>query len=147
MGQIIRILFIASPQILSVSEYGDRWQEAHGTSCGKVLLSAMNGAQLKAYLRENQLEPRASESITSPEELKTELERTRMRGYAICQNELEEGITAIGAPVRNARGEVIAAIGASGPTARIPELRREEMILTITQIADTMSLDIAGQKF
>lgn len=58
-------------------------------------------------------------SIVDPRQLVRELARVARRGYALTVDELEIGLTGIAAPVRGPSGEVIAAIGVSGPTARL----------------------------
>jgi len=45
-----------------------------------------------------------------------ELTRTRERGYAISTGELDEGVTAIGVPIKGGSGEVLASLSISGPT-------------------------------
>jgi DNA-binding IclR family transcriptional regulator len=51
--------------------------------------------------------------------LNAELEKVRKAGYAVIDNELEDGLVAVAAPVFNHDGKVVAAISISGPDARI----------------------------
>src|ERR1700722_6850859 len=55
-----------------------------------------------------------------------ELKRIRARGYATAIDELEPGLAAMAAPVRGARGDVIAALSISGPTLRMTPQRIAE---------------------
>ena len=52
----------------------------------------------------------------------------REQGYAVAVDELEVGLTAIAAPIRNAHGDVIASLSVSGPTFRLGEPRVEELV-------------------
>ena len=59
-------------------------------------------------------------TITKAADFARPLAEVRRQGYATAVEELEEGLTAVAAPVRNAEGTVIASISASGPSFRIP---------------------------
>ena len=86
----------------------------HASALGKVLL-AFNAAQLPS----GNLQSKTNRTITSKAQLTKELEKVRKVGYAILDNELEEGLVAVAAPVFNHNGSVVAAISISGPDARI----------------------------
>lgn len=86
----------------------------HASALGKVLL-AFGAAALPA----GNLQTKTNRTITSRNSLNTELEKIRKIGYAIIDNELEDGLVAVAAPVYGIDGEVIAAISISGPDARI----------------------------
>jgi DNA-binding IclR family transcriptional regulator len=58
-------------------------------------------------------------TITDPEALEAELERIRALGYAVDNEEYDEGLRCIGAPVRDHSGHVVAALGIGGPVTRI----------------------------
>lgn len=86
----------------------------HASALGKVLL-AFGAATLPA----GNLQTKTNRTITSRNSLNTELEKVRKIGYAIIDNELEDGLVAVAAPVHGIDGDVIAAISISGPDARI----------------------------
>ena len=52
----------------------------------------------------------------------------RDQGYAVAVDELEVGLTAVAAPIRNAHGDVIASISVSGPTFRLTQERIDEVV-------------------
>jgi IclR family transcriptional regulator, acetate operon repressor len=58
-------------------------------------------------------------TVTDPDALRTELRAIRTRGFAQALEELEVGLNAVAAPVRQADGRVIAALGVSGPVFRM----------------------------
>ncbi len=68
-----------------------------------------------------------------------ELHAVRLSDVATSIDELEIGLTAMAAPVRGARGEVIAALSISGPTLRMTPARIEELIPILTSEARTLS--------
>jgi DNA-binding IclR family transcriptional regulator len=58
-------------------------------------------------------------TITDAAALEAELKKVRHHGWASTVEELELGLNAIAAPVRNATGDVVAAVGVSGPSYRL----------------------------
>ncbi len=88
----------------------------HCSALGKVLL-AYNVVKIPS----GRLEKRAPRTITTRPALLAELELVRRQGFAVIKDELEEGLVAVAAPVRDADGNVIAAISVSGPTPRIAD--------------------------
>ena len=59
-------------------------------------------------------------TITDPGVLRAELADIRVRGWAATEGEYEIGLNAVAAPVRDANGDVIAAVSVSGPSFRLP---------------------------
>ena len=58
-------------------------------------------------------------TVTRRAELRAELDVVREQGYAVAVDELEIGLTAVAAPIRNADGDVVASMSVSGPTFRL----------------------------
>jgi IclR family transcriptional regulator, acetate operon repressor len=95
---------------------------SHASVVGKVFLA--EGAVPVAAGPLEQLAPR---TITGHEQLRRDLERTRARGYATAVDELEPGLWAVAAAVRDARGAVVAALAVSGPTVRLRDGLLDEL--------------------
>lgn len=98
----------------------------HATSNGKVLLSGLAQEDVDRLLPS--LPGFTEATITSPGTLRRELEEVRARGYAVAIDELEVGLAAIAAPVRDAHGEVVASLSVSGPTFRLDGQRLEALV-------------------
>jgi IclR family acetate operon transcriptional repressor len=122
-----RFLFGATPEI------GRCWP-AHATSTGKVLLAL--GDPMPAVLRLTRFAPK---TITSRADLERELARVRHQGYAVAIDELEPGLGAIGAPIRNHLGFVIAAVSINGPSTRLGPTRRGILIPKLLRAANRVS--------
>lgn len=90
----------------------------HCSALGKVLL-----AFGVADIPPGRLERRTSKTIATRAELVAELDQVKRRGFAVIRDELEEGLTAIAAPLRDPDGHVIASVSITGPTARITTAR------------------------
>src|SRR4051794_34147788 len=89
----------------------------HATSNGKVLISELTEAELKLAVRE--LPRLTDKTVTKRAALRTQLEHIQEAGYALAVDELETGLTAAAAPIRNAHGDIIASMSISGPTFRL----------------------------
>ncbi len=112
----------AGPAALSPHNWAGQRVPLHATSDGKILLAYLPEAELSECLTPP-LARFTGRTITDPARFPGLLAEVRRRGFAAAADELEAGLTAIAAPVRNAEGNVIASISASGPSFRIPAER------------------------
>jgi IclR family transcriptional regulator, acetate operon repressor len=90
----------------------------HCTALGKAYLAALPRRELEARLAGLELARFTAATITDPDRLAAELERVRARGYAIDDEEVEEGVFCLGAAVRDHR-RAVAAISVAGPAYRL----------------------------
>lgn len=109
----------------------------HATSNGKVLLSALDRNEVARQVPA--LRAYTANTITTLEGLMRELEEVRQRGFAIAIDELEIGLTAVAAPVRNIHGEVMASLSISGPTFRLDARRVPQMTDAVAVAAQEVS--------
>ena len=109
----------------------------HATSNGKVLLSGLDDVALDDVL--GALSRYTSVTITRKSRLREEIKLVREQGYAVAVDELEVGLTAAAAPIRNAHGDVIASMSVSGPTFRLPPERVEAVLPRLVDAADEVS--------
>ncbi|MBK6885978.1 MAG: IclR family transcriptional regulator [Tetrasphaera sp.] len=109
----------------------------HATSNGKVLLSGLDRHTVRALVRT--LTAYTPKTITDLARLEAELDHARTDGYAIAVDELEDGLAAIAAPVRNAHGEITNSLSLSGPTFRLDPARlrglRRVLIPAATEVS------------
>lgn len=104
---------VAAGRIMSVTiTVGTRFP-AHATSMGRVLLAGLAPEQRAAWLARAELAPLTGFTVTSPDRLGAVLEQVGRDGYAMVDQELEEGLRAVAVPVRGGSGEVIAAVNVS----------------------------------
>lgn len=92
----------------------------HCTAIGKVLLAFANPNEQATALKRLDFVGHTSKTIGSRSALETELARIRARGYAVDDEEHEEGIRCIGAPVFDHSNNAVAALSVSWPTFRAP---------------------------
>jgi DNA-binding IclR family transcriptional regulator len=129
---------VAGPAALSPHNWAGQRIPLHATSDGKVLLAYRPAAEILEHLVPP-LESFTGRTVTALPEFGRLLAQVRDRGYATAVDELEDGLTAVAAPVRNAEGAVIASISASGPSFRIPADRIPRMAESVRRAADEIS--------
>jgi DNA-binding IclR family transcriptional regulator len=131
--------------IVSVSWVGKR-TALHATSTGKVLLAFMDEAELDRRLAAK-LERATKRTIVDGAQLRGQLAEVRRRGYAQTLEELEEGLNAVAAPVRQADGDVVAALSVSGPAFRMRPVDLPRIARLTMEAAATVSrrLGYAGR--
>lgn len=120
---------------------------AHRTAVGKLLLSASvdSEADLRALLGDAPLEARTPHSLTSIDDLWTELVRTKERGYAVDAEENEAGVNCLAVPVRwTAGGRVAGAISVSALAFRTPLSRLTADAEKIQRVVDDVTMSAAG---
>jgi DNA-binding IclR family transcriptional regulator len=110
---------VAGPAALSPHNWAGQRIPLHATSDGKVLLAYLPEAEVAESLAPP-LARFTERTITDLARFPALLAAIRRQGYATAVEELEAGLTAVAAPVRNAEGVVVASISASGPSFRIP---------------------------
>ncbi len=125
-----------------VSRLGSRIA-LHCSSVGKVLLAYMDKDDVKRLISGAGLAGRTKNTITDPEELMRHLSFIRENGYAIDDEENEEGIRCVAAPIRDGAGRVEAAMSISGPTTRITMERIEtELKALVRETANNISVQL-----
>jgi DNA-binding IclR family transcriptional regulator len=106
---------------------------------GKALLAALAEGDAALAQRLGELVAHTPNSLTDPAELRRELRRTRERGFAENREEWRLGVCGLGAPVFDARGEPVAAIGISVPSIRFGRARARELAQQLVQAAAAAS--------
>jgi IclR family pca regulon transcriptional regulator len=110
---------------------------------GRVLLAGLPEEDLEAYLAKvtlNRLTPRTVGSVGA---LRTELARVRAQGWAIVDQELEEGLRAVAAPIRDRTGRTVAAINISAHASRTPvESVRRNLLPPLLAAAARIEADL-----
>jgi DNA-binding IclR family transcriptional regulator len=91
----------------------------HCTAVGKAILATMPRTRVEQLLPESGLEQFTRRTVTSREALFRELDRTSRRGYAVDDEEREEGVRCAGVAILDGRGEAVAAVSISGPAFRV----------------------------
>lgn len=92
---------------------------AYCTANGRVLLAALPQERVDAWLDEHPLEPLTPHTVTHKDRLRIEIARARAQGFAVVDQELELGLRTISVPLKNLRGDTVAAMNVSVHATRM----------------------------
>jgi DNA-binding IclR family transcriptional regulator len=112
---------------------------AHCTASGKAFLSLLPEKRITEIFGKGPLEPMTSNSMTSVPDLLEELSLSRTRGYSVDDEEASIGMFCLGAPVRGASGEPIAAVSVTSVKAALDDEKIQTYSLAIRRLADALS--------
>jgi IclR family pca regulon transcriptional regulator len=140
---IVYVARVPTARIMTVSiNVGTRFP-AYATSMGRVLLSRLSEEELEAYLGRVELVPLSPRTLTSVEMLRVELAKVRSQGWALVDQELEEGLRSIAAPIRDRGGNTIAAVNLSAHASRMSiEEGRRRLVPALLATAARIEADL-----
>jgi IclR family transcriptional regulator, pca regulon regulatory protein len=143
---IVYVARVPTKRIMTVSiSVGTRFP-AYATSMGRVLLAGMSDEDLERYLAEADFAQMTDRTVTDPERLREIIGEVRKQGYAIVDQELEEGLRAIAAPIHGAGGAVTAAINVSAHASRVSmAAMRTGLLPHLLETARRIETDVRSQ--
>lgn len=109
------------------------------TALGKSLLADKTADQIRLLYEEQTLEGYTARTITSIDSLVEEIAKTRERGWSIDNEEYENGIRCIGAPIHDYRREIIAAVSISGYVSSVAQGHADELAVHVVKAAEEIS--------
>jgi IclR family acetate operon transcriptional repressor len=116
----------------------------HCSAVGKAILSAVPDKRLSKILHQHGMPRLTVKTITTPSALRADLERVRKIGYAVDDEEHAVGLRCIAAPLFDETGDVVGAVSASGPMARIEEERVSSLGKLVLEAAGLISADMGA---
>jgi DNA-binding IclR family transcriptional regulator len=114
----------------------------HATGVGKLHLLNYSDEQLAELEKKFGFPRYTKHTITDMESLKKELTWVRKSGYAMDNEECEEGVRCIAVPVKNFEGKVVAAISISAPVTRMDKKKIEEILPFLKDISQKASREL-----
>ncbi|WP_068029700.1 IclR family transcriptional regulator [Nocardia mexicana] len=117
-NRIINIVEAMGTGSVALRTWVGRSCPAHATSSGKALLAALESSEVRRRFG-GKLETYTDNTLASVADLTAQLDEIRANGWASVREELEIGLNAVGAPVRDHTGSVVAALSVSGPSYRL----------------------------
>jgi DNA-binding IclR family transcriptional regulator len=119
----------------------------HCSALGKALLVQQTAAELDELVANLHMAANTAKTITDPHVFRQHLATVRSCGYAIDDEETFEGVRCIAAPIHDHRGQVIAAIGISGPSTRVTIERLPKLTYLVMDIAQQISAALGSPGF
>lgn len=117
----------------------------HCTGCGKAMLAFLPEAEVERIIQVKGLSRYTANTITDASCLRRELEMIRTRGYAIDNEEREEGVRCVAAPIFRHPDVVIGAISISGPASRLGEERVHQLGPELVEATQRISTALGAQ--
>jgi IclR family transcriptional regulator, pca regulon regulatory protein len=140
--EVVYVARVATRRIMTVAiSVGTRFP-AHATSMGRVLLAGQSDEWLAEYLATVKLVALTGRTMTDPQRLRAELMRIRAQGWALVDQELEEGLRSVAAPIRAVDGRVVAAVNVSARASRSLAAIRTELLPHLLTTAASIGDDL-----
>jgi IclR family pca regulon transcriptional regulator len=117
---IVYVLRVPTHKIMTINLGVGSRLPAYCTSMGRVLLSSLSDKEVDGILRRSDIQAHTSHTVTSRAELKRRISEVRSKGWSLVDQELEEGLVSISAPIRDHEKRIVAAMNISGQANRTP---------------------------
>jgi len=140
--RMLSIANVESPRTLRTPSTVGRRTPLHCTSVGKAMLAFLPEDEQNELIKKLELTAYTRHTLTKPARLKAELKLIRRRGYAMDNEEFEEGLKCIGAPVMDYSGRVVAVMSIAGPTFRLTEERTPAATRSVIRAASDLSAEL-----
>lgn len=114
-------------------------------NCGaapRTLLAFLPDTEIQQILTEEKLKQMTSNSLLQPEAIWADVQLTRAREYVFSLGDVVIGVAAVGAPVRDASGRVVAALSVAGISPRFGEDRLPNLIAAVQEEAKAVSVSL-----
>lgn len=119
--EVVYLEKVDSPRSISMRSWIGQRMPMYCTAVGKTILASLSEEEVYSICGSGKMKRITPNTITSYENLIIELQKVKEQGYAIDDEENEEGLRCIAAPVKNNKGKVIAAISVSAPLMRMDD--------------------------
>jgi IclR family transcriptional regulator, KDG regulon repressor len=118
---------------------------AHCTALGKIILASLRPDQLKRFLERVELKPSTKKSVTDQSVLLREITEIRRTAIAFDDGEFNPEVRCVAVPVYNFTGEVIGALGISGPIWRMSDQMLQSRAKLVQTAASRLSAEFGAR--
>jgi IclR family transcriptional regulator, pca regulon regulatory protein len=125
--EVVYVVRVPTRRIMSITLAVGTRLPAYATSMGRVLLAGLDDEELDERISRIEIRPLTSHTVTSEASLRDAIATVRRQGYAMVDQELEEGLRSAAVPIRSVDGTVTASLNVSVHASRasLAALRRE----------------------
>ncbi len=135
----LSLIVVPSPLMVRVNiRPGDR-KPAHATATGKVLLAGLTDDAVRRLYPTGTLQVVTPTTLSTVDQLISQLDEIRAQGYSLNCEESTEGITGTASPVRDYQGRTVAGLSLSWPTQLVPQSEAAGLIQKVVLAAKEMS--------
>jgi DNA-binding IclR family transcriptional regulator len=141
--EVVYIAKVESSEVLTTNIKVGARLPANCTALGKISLAFMPKKEFDNLYKDNKVLPSlTSNSITSLKELKKQLKKIREQGYAVDKEEYKAGVNCMAVPIKDKKGNAIAAISLTGPALRFTLEKIEKNSSNLMRISKEISKHI-----
>lgn len=156
IGEGAHVTILSGTEMLSIAHVEGRWSlqsltrtgqrtQIHCTAAGKAVVAFLSEEACDELIARLPFMRNTRRTIVKPSAFKMELMRVRELGYAVDDEEFEEGLRCVGAPVFDHRGHVVASISTAAPVFRLRKDRLAEVARLVMAAARQLSEDLGYQ--
>ena len=133
---------VEPPGFIRMDTWVGRRMRVHATSVGKALVAHVAEERLEKIISERAMERRTSKTITTLARLLKELEKVRLQGYAVDDEENNLGARCVGAPIFNQQGVIEASVGLSGTIGQVNAQTMPRILEALKDAARHVSMQL-----
>jgi IclR family transcriptional regulator, pca regulon regulatory protein len=138
--EIVYVARVPTTRILTISLGLGSRLPAHCTSLGRVLLAGLPQPDFAEYLERVDLVARTDRSVVDKNHFRSIIDEVRVRGYSLLDQELEEGVRSVAAPLHDRHGRVIAALNVGTQASRTTMAKlKSDVLPALLSAAATIS--------
>ncbi len=119
-GDLVCVAAVSAGRVVSATLQPGTRVPAYCTASGRVMLATLSDSALQAYFDTVELERLTEHTVADRAALQAEIGRIRAQGYALVNQEMELGLRTLAVPLRNFKGETVAAMNVSISADRMP---------------------------
>ncbi len=134
-GQAVYVQKVEGPGFIRFDTRIGKRTNLHCTAVGKVLLAFGSATQRKRFLDNTTFARYTRKTIVTAQDLKAELDRVKLRGYALDDEEEELEVRCIAVPVYSPTGDLLAALSATGTLGQLCDSALPRMVQLLQRAA------------
>lgn len=128
-----------SPHPVRVASRSGTTVPLYCSSTGKLFLAYRYEQELEDYLSSTSLEKHTDNTIVTLPQMRKEIERIKSDGFAVDNHEFHADVWCLAAPIRDRRGQVVAAIGVTGPSSQSDRQKKADICTYVKKAAEELS--------
>jgi DNA-binding IclR family transcriptional regulator len=152
-GEGAHVTILNGTELLSIAHVEGRWAlhsltrtgqriQIHSTAAGKAVLAFLSGEACDELVARLTLTRKTRRTIVKPSAMKLELMRVRDLGYAVDDEEFEDGLRCVSAPIFDHRGHVVASLSMAAPVFRLRKEQVPQVARLVVAAAQGLSDDL-----
>ena len=156
-GEGAHVTILSGTELLSVAHVEGRWNlqslartgmrtQVHCTAAGKAVLAFLSDEACDDLLARLPLKRNTRRTIVKPSAIRMSLIQVRDLGYAVDDEEFEDGLRCVGAPIFDHRGHVVASLSMAAPVFRMRKERVAQVARLVVAAAQGLSDDLGHRR-